>query len=334
MRRAGLFGRRGAGAPDAGTPRRASGAAAGDLAGDAHGAPSRAAHGPRFGGTADITSGKGPRGGPGSQGAGSIDVDGVSVTIDGTGILHDVSLQAHPGMLLALVGPNGAGKSTLLTVIAGDQAVDSGTVRVAGHPLASWSIKQLARERSVLLQQTSVAFPFTVTQVVEMGRAPWIGTPFEADDEAAVAEALDLTDLHSLTERHVPSLSGGERARAALARVLAQRTRILLLDEPTAALDIGHQEDVLRIARAQADLGDTVVVVLHDLGLAAAFADRVCLLENGRVVADGTPTEVFDAELLSAVYRHPLEVLTHPVNGTLLILPVRSARGPSSEENP
>lgn len=271
---------------------------------------------------------------PNDQGAGTIAVDRISVTIDGTGILSEVSLTARPGILLALVGPNGAGKSTLLNVIAGDQAFEGGTVHVAGHPLASWSVRQLARERSVLLQQNGVAFPFTVSQVVEMGRAPWIGTPLEDDDDAAVAEAVDLTDLHTLTERHVPSLSGGERARAALARVLAQRTRILLLDEPTAALDIRHQEDVLRIARERADLGDTVVVVLHDLGLAAAFADRVCLLENGRVVAEGPPAEVFDADVLSAVYRHRLEVLTHPVNGTLIILPVRSTRGSSPEETP
>ncbi len=326
VRRAGRTGRRGRrlGAPDVATAGRAPGAASGS---PSAGQGRSGDQGARPGRPGD------PATGPGRD-SGAIEVDRVSVTIDGTSILHEVSLHARPGMVLALVGPNGAGKSTLLNVIAGDQAVASGEVHVAGHPLASWSIKQLARERSVLLQQTSVAFPFTVSQVVEMGRAPWIGTPFEADDDSAVAEAIDLTDLTALTERHVPSLSGGERARAALARVLAQRTRILLLDEPTAALDIRHQEDVLRLARERADLGDTVVVVLHDLGLAAAFADRVCLLERGRVVAEGTPAEVFDAAVLSAVYRHPLEVLTHPVNGTLIILPVRSTRGPSPEETP
>ncbi|GGI37888.1 hemin import ATP-binding protein HmuV [Cnuibacter physcomitrellae] len=251
---------------------------------------------------------------------------GVSVSIGGARILDDVDLEARPGELLALVGPNGAGKSTLLGVISGDVALGSGTVEIAGRPLGSWTLKHLARERAVLLQQTAVSFPFTVQQVVEMGRAPWAGTALEADDDDAIADAVLRTDLARHLPRTVPSLSGGERARAALARILAQRTRILLLDEPTAALDIRHQEDVLRLARERADAGDAVIVVLHDLSLAAAFADRVCLLADGRVVADGPPATVFTEDLLSRVYDHPLEVLTHPSDGTLIVLPRRAGR--------
>lgn len=251
---------------------------------------------------------------------------GVSVSIGGARILNDVDLEARPGELLALVGPNGAGKSTLLGVISGDVALGSGTVEIAGRPLGSWTLKHLARERAVLLQQTAVSFPFTVQQVVEMGRAPWAGTALEADDDDAIADAVLRTDLARHLPRTVPSLSGGERARAALARILAQRTRILLLDEPTAALDIRHQEDVLRLARERADAGDAVIVVLHDLSLAAAFADRVCLLADGRVVADGPPATVFTEDLLSRVYDHPLEVLTHPSDGTLIVLPRRAGR--------
>ncbi|AXH34999.1 heme ABC transporter ATP-binding protein [Humibacter sp. BT305] len=260
------------------------------------------------------------------MGMSAVVAKGVSVSIGGARILNDVDLEARPGELLALVGPNGAGKSTLLGVISGDVALGSGTVEIAGRPLGSWTLKHLARERAVLLQQTAVSFPFTVQQVVEMGRAPWAGTALEADDDDAIADAVLRTDLARHLPRTVPSLSGGERARAALARILAQRTRILLLDEPTAALDIRHQEDVLRLARERADAGDAVIVVLHDLSLAAAFADRVCLLADGRVVADGPPATVFTEDLLSRVYDHPLEVLTHPSDGTLIVLPRRAGR--------
>lgn len=260
-------------------------------------------------------------------------VRGVSVSLGGASILDGVDLDARPGELLALVGPNGAGKSTLLGVVSGDVAPDSGTVEIAGRPLTSWTLKHLARERSVLLQHSAVSFPFTVQQVVEMGRAPWAGTAQEAEDDEAVADAVLRTDLARHLPRTVPSLSGGERARAALARILAQRTRILLLDEPTAALDIRHQEDVLRLARERADAGDAVVVVLHDLSLAAAFADRVCLLSEGRVVAEGPPASVFTEELLSRVYEHPLEVLTHPSDGTLIVLPRRGARATAASSS-
>ncbi|HXH36288.1 MAG TPA: heme ABC transporter ATP-binding protein [Plantibacter sp.] len=253
----------------------------------------------------------------------AIEAADVGVTIDGKRILQDVSMDVRAGEVHALIGPNGAGKSTLLAAITGDQPVATGRITIAGRPLAEWSTRELSRRRAVLLQHNDVFFPFTVQQIVEMGRAPWRRTTREDDDDEAVAEAIAATDIARFTRRQVPSLSGGERARAALARVLAQRTGILLLDEPTAALDLRHQEDVLRLAREAAAAGDAVIVVLHDLNLAAAYADRISLLQQGRLVTTGSPTEVLTAERVSEVYRYPVDIIAHPTTGALVILPVR-----------
>jgi iron complex transport system ATP-binding protein len=255
----------------------------------------------------------------------ALDARGVSVDIDGKQILSDASISVRAGEVVALIGPNGAGKSTLLAALTGDQQRTNGAIEVAGRPLDDWKLKELSQQRAVLLQENGVFFPFTVEQVVEMGRAPWQRTPLDYDDEAAVEEALHLTDIVRFRHRQVPSLSGGERARSAFARVLAQRTGVLLLDEPTAALDLRHQEDVLRLARDRAHAGDAVIVVLHDLNLAAAYADRIALLSEGRIVAQGTPTEVLTAERISDIYAQPVEVLTHPVSGATIILPVRTS---------
>src|SRR5690606_32759688 len=135
-------------------------------------------------------------------------------------------------------------------------------------------LSELARRRSVLLQDNQLMFPFTVHQVVEMGRAPWRRTPLEDEDNDAISESIQAADIAHLGNRRVPSLSGGERARAAFARVMAGRTGVLMLDEPTAALALGHQESVLGLARARAEAGDAVLIVLHDLSLASAFSDR------------------------------------------------------------
>lgn len=264
----------------------------------------------------------------------AIETDAVSVLLDGRRIVDGVTFAAHRGEVHALIGPNGAGKSTLLAALTGDVPVSAGVVRVNGRALGDWSLKALARERAVLLQQGAVFFPFTVRQVVEMGRTPWLRTASEDDDDEAVAEAMTLTDLDGFGERRVPSLSGGERARAAFARTLAQRAGILLLDEPTAALDLGHQEVLLQVAQNRARSGDAVVVVLHDLTLAAAWAHRITLLDRGRVAATGTPDEVLTSDRLSAVYQHPVEVIRHPTSGAPIVLPVRASaatggRGPN-----
>ncbi|MEZ5110210.1 MAG: heme ABC transporter ATP-binding protein [Microbacteriaceae bacterium] len=242
-------------------------------------------------------------------------------------ILADASISIRPGELHALLGPNGAGKSTLFGVLAGDIAPTSGEVLLHGEPLARHRAKELARLRGVLLQQNAVTFSFTAREVVAMGRVPWSRTPQEDQDEDAIAEAMAKTDVTALADRTVTSLSGGERARVALARVLAQRTRLLLLDEPTAALDLRHHEDVLRIARAEADAGSAVAVVLHDLDAALAIADHVTLLARGRVVAQGPAHEVLTAERIEEVYGQAVDVLEHPITGASIIVPRRSVHG-------
>ncbi|MCT1476748.1 heme ABC transporter ATP-binding protein [Microbacterium sp. p3-SID336] len=255
--------------------------------------------------------------------------DGITVRVGdtrgeargrGRSILDDASIDVHRGEVHALIGPNGAGKSTLFGVLAGDVAPRSGQVLLDGMPIGSLRPRVLAQRRGVLLQENTVTFPFTVEQVVRMGRAPWARTTASADDDDAVAAALAHTEVAALRDRVVPSLSGGERARVALARVLAQRTGILLLDEPTAALDLKHHEDVMRLIRAQADAGAAVAVVLHDLNAALAHADRVTLLAGGRVAATGTPTTVLTAARIEQVYGQPVDVLPHPLTGVPLVV--------------
>ena len=273
---------------------------------------------------------------PLSPGEVTLEARGVTVHLGGTPILTEVDLDLRRGEVTVLVGPNGAGKSTLFGVLAGDIAPLAGTVRIiAGSPAAGGSAsreladvsalrpKELSRRRAVQMQDSRLAFSFTARDAVEMGRAPWAGTPEEERDDEVIAAALAAGEVTQLAARQVPSLSGGERSRVAFARLLAQETEILLLDEPTAALDIRHQEHVIAAARGRARAGATVMVIVHDLSLAAAYADRIVLLEGGRVRAVGSPAEVLTAELVSEVYQHPVTVLTAPEGGELLIVPVR-----------
>ena len=250
-------------------------------------------------------------------------LSGVTLSRGGRDLLDDVSLEVRAGEVLALLGPNGAGKSTLLSVLSGDVHPDRGEVMFGGRPLADWSLTELSRRRSGLLQDNQLLFPFTVHQVVEMGRAPWRRTPLEEEDNEAIAESIEAADIAHLGNRRVPSLSGGERARTAFARVMAGRTGVLMLDEPTAALDLGHQEAVLGLARQRALEGDAVLVVLHDLNLAAAYADRIALLRDGSIAACDAPDRVLTAEIISDVYRSPVEVIPHPVTGKGIVLPLR-----------
>ncbi|RBM15910.1 heme ABC transporter ATP-binding protein [Streptomyces sp. PT12] len=251
---------------------------------------------------------------------------GLTVRLGGRTVLDGVDLGVAAGEVLALVGPNGAGKSTLLAALAADVAPDEGEVTLAGRPAHAWRAPELAMRRAVLPQMSTLAFPFTVSEVVRMGRAPWARTPAREEDDAAVAEAMEDAEVTAFHDRPFAALSGGERARVALARVLAQRAPLLLLDEPTAALDLRHQELVLRVCRERAARGPGVVVVLHDLGLAAAWADRAAVLDGGRIAADGSPADVLTEELLSAVYQHPVEVLPHPRTGARLVVPRRPGR--------
>ncbi|MFE2501955.1 heme ABC transporter ATP-binding protein [Streptomyces rubiginosohelvolus] len=260
---------------------------------------------------------------PVAPGSPAVEAAGLSVRLGQRQVLDSVELTAHAGEVVALVGPNGAGKSTLLAALAADLAPASGEVRIDGRPATAWSAPELALRRSVLPQSAVLSFPFPVEDVVRMGRAPWAGTEREDEDDAAVAAAMEATEVTRFAARPFSALSGGEKARVALARVLAQRAPLMLLDEPTAALDLRHQELVLRICRERAAAGDAVVVVLHDLGLAAAYADRAAVLHDGRIAELGPPERVFSGELLGEVYRQPVEVFPHPRTGTPLIVPVR-----------
>ena len=263
------------------------------------------------------------------QGRSGLRAQGIGVDIDGRAILADVDLEVRAGEVLALVGPNGAGKSTLLAVLAGDRDPSTGTVLLGDRPVGEQSAGTLARQRAVLLQRQTLAFGFRVHEVVEMGRAPWRRSPEADRDEEVVAWAMKVADVTAYSDRVVPTLSGGEQARVAFARLLAQDVEIHLLDEPTAALDIKHQEAVLAQARASARRGAAVVVVLHDLSLAAAWSDRVCVLSLGRVRALGAPAEVLTPALLTEVYEHPVDVITH--QGQVVVLPVRT---PGTEADP
>ncbi|HCS60737.1 MAG TPA: heme ABC transporter ATP-binding protein [Microbacterium sp.] len=238
-------------------------------------------------------------------------------------ILENASIEVNPGEIHALVGPNGAGKSTLFSVLAGDLSPEAGTVTLNCRSLSTMRARDLARARGVLLQENAVSFPFSAEQVVRMGRAPWARTALEDDDDAVVARSMTATEVQDLAYRSVSSLSGGERARVALARVLAQATPIMLLDEPTASLDLKHHEDVMRLVRARADAGTAVAVVLHDLNAALAHADRLTLLAFGRVVATGTPTEVLTAERIELVYGQAVDVFPHPITGVPLVVAKR-----------
>ncbi|HEY1175817.1 MAG TPA: heme ABC transporter ATP-binding protein [Phytomonospora sp.] len=247
----------------------------------------------------------------------------ISVRLGGRRVLREVSVTARTGEVLALVGPNGAGKSTLLAALAADLP-STGDITLAGRAVADWTVAELARHRAVLPQHPTLSFPFPVADVVAMGRAPWAATGAADADGEAVAEAMEQCEVTAFADRAFGSLSGGERARVALARVLAQRTPLLMLDEPTAALDLRHQELVMRVCRTRAAAGDAVVVVLHDLGLAAAHCDRIAVMRDGRIAACGPPREVLDASLLSEVYRQPVDVLPHPSRDELLVVPRRS----------
>jgi iron complex transport system ATP-binding protein len=267
---------------------------------------------------------------------------GVGYRIGGATILEGATFDIAYGRVLALVGPNGAGKSSLLSLLTGDARSSSGTVMLDGRPIGDFTGRELARIRSVLLQANQVSFGYTAHEVVEMGRTPWAGSgaarsiagqtvtrsaAAEADDAqsdaAVVARALQRADVAHLATRAFASLSGGERARVSLARVLAQETPVVMLDEPTAALDLRHQEDVLRIARDLAAQGRAIVVVLHDLSLAAAYADDIAILDGGRLRAFGAPAEVLTEERLEQVYRTPVRVIEDPDTGRPVVLPRR-----------
>lgn len=232
-----------------------------------------------------------------------IEVESLHVRRGEREVLRDVTFDLAAGECVAVVGPNGSGKSTLLAALAGDLPF-TGSARIDGAPVGG----NQARLRAVMTQQTDIAFGFTVREVVAMARAPWRGVADAAEDERAVAEAVAAGDIGHLLDRGVQGLSGGELARVAFARILAQTTPVLLLDEPTAALDLKHQVGVLGVVRQRVSAGSAVLIVLHDLTLAGVVADRVLVLDDGVVEAFGPPRDVLVPDVLSRVYGIDVDV--------------------------
>ncbi len=245
----------------------------------------------------------------------------VCVRVASATLLEEASLSLAPGELVAVAGPNGAGKSTLIATLAGDRAPAEGRVTLADRPLREWSRSELARRRAVMSTERSVAFAFDVEEVALLGRLPLHGGDPTEEDRSIVRRRLAEVDGSHLAGRSFATLSSGERQRVALAGALAQVTptastesveRYLLLDEPTSSLDPAHQHLAMRLLRSEARAGLGVLAVLHDLNLAAAYADRVVLMAHARTVAAGTPREVLQPDLLERVFGIPMLVLPHP----------------------
>jgi iron complex transport system ATP-binding protein len=229
----------------------------------------------------------------------------LEVTLSGRTVLRDVSLTLPSGQLVALVGPNGAGKTTLLRALVG-LVPSTGTVEVDGDRLSSLSLRERAKRFGYLPQGHLVHWPLPARDVVALGRYPHGATDparLSPHDEAAVLRAMQATNVVEFSERPVTELSGGERSRVALARVLAVEAPIVLADEPTASLDPRYQIDVMINLRSAADRGVLVVVVTHDLGLAARFADTVLVLSDGRLVTQGKPAQALSEQVMADVFR-------------------------------
>lgn len=256
-----------------------------------------------------------------------ISLSDVVVEFGETTVLDGVSLSVEEGEFLALVGPNGAGKTTLLRTCNGVLTPAAGTVTVAGRDVAAASARELGRRVATVPQETTLAFEFDVESVVRMGRMPHRSrlSPADSAGRAAVESALERTETAAFADRSIDSLSGGERQRVMLARALAQATPVLLLDEPTASLDINHQVRTLALARELADDGKTVVAAIHDLELAARFCDTVALLSDGRILDSGRPEAVLTAERLEAAFGVRTAVGTNPVTGSPSVTPLSDA---------
>lgn len=239
----------------------------------------------------------------------------ATVRIGGRNLIEDITLAVEPGEVVAIVGPNGAGKSTLVKALSGDIRLAAGRVEMNGRALGAWRRRDAARLRGILPQASSLSFPFRAHEVVLMGRAPHIAGVERPRDYEIARSAMALAEVGHLWDRLYPTLSGGEQQRIQLSRVLAQiwdppeggQARVLILDEPTSSLDIAHQHAVLAAGKRLAGDGVAVLAVLHDLNLAIAYADRIAVLDRGRLVAVGSREQVCESDLLSEVFGVRLE---------------------------
>ena len=262
----------------------------------------------------------------------AIDARDVTYEVDGKILLHGVDLRASEGQLVGLIGPNGAGKSTLLRTISGALGHRDGVVRLEGADIKSLSSREVATGLALVPQIAPYTHGFTAVELVLMGRYPHLGR-FQIEgskDEGIARDAMRLTETEPFADRTLDTLSGGERQRVFVARALAQQPRILLLDEPTSNLDVLHQLKVLDLVRQLVDDGLTAVAAIHDLNLAARYCDRLVLLQDGRVLAVGTPAEVLSPETIESAFGVKSAVYRDPVTGALAVSLIGPADGHSS----
>ena len=252
------------------------------------------------------------------------ELDGVSFSVPGRMLLEPLTLTLPTRRVIGLIGHNGSGKSTLLKLLARQQAASAGTIRFEGKALDAWNGRAFARKVAYLPQQTPPSSGMLVKELVALGRYPWHGAlgRFGAKDREKVTEAMALTDVERFAERLVDTLSGGERQRVWLAMLVAQDAECLLLDEPTSALDIAHQIEVLSLVhRLSADRGLGVIVVLHDVNMAARFCDEIIALHSGRMIVRGTPEDIMTSQQLARIYGVDMSVIAHPQTQRPIALP-------------
>lgn len=253
-----------------------------------------------------------------ANGASLFKLENVSFAVEGRTLLQPLNLSLPARQVVGLIGHNGSGKSTLLKLLARQQPVTAGTVCFEGKALSAWGDRQFARKVAYLPQQTPAAPGMLVKELVALGRYPWHGAlgRFNQTDQEKVSEAIALTDIGAFADRLVDTLSGGERQRVWLAMLVAQDAECLLLDEPISALDIAHQIEVLDLVHRLAkdrELG--VIVVLHDVNMAARFCDEIIALHSGRMIARGTPDVLMTPTQLEAIYGLPIGIMPHPETG-------------------
>lgn len=261
----------------------------------------------------------------------SLEAHHLSLYRSARALVDGISLSLHPGEVLVILGSNGAGKSTLLRCLSGELKPDAGEIRLNGVALDRWSAADCAKRRAILPQHSPLSFPFTALEVAAMGRIPY-GGPGPGDIQIAL-EALAAAQVVHLAERRYTTLSGGERQRVHMARILAQlwtplpddEPRYLLLDEPTASLDLAHQHSTLALARRWSERNIGVLAVLHDLNLAAQYGDRIALMKDGRLLVVDRPETVLEPTGIEHAFGLPVRVIAHPELDCPLVVPRRAA---------
>lgn len=250
-------------------------------------------------------------------------IQSITVSYGETEILHEVTLDVSAGEVVSLIGPNGAGKTTMMRAISGVIPLKSGSVHVNGEDISITPISERARKLAVVPQARKLTPEYTAKQAIMMGRTPylgWLGNPSQSDFDK-VDWAIERTGISGLVDRRVDELSGGEQQLILVARALAQDAPVILLDEPTAHLDLRHQATILDLVHSLAKESSLAVLMsLHDLNLVSIFSDRIALLDQGTILAEGQPYDVLNKDILSRVYQVPLEIIPHPHRDIPLVL--------------